>query len=381
MSDPQQPGEGAQSPQDPTANPSTTPGQDASSDGQQGGYAPPPPASYGGQGDYTPPSYTPGQPAGSAPAPSSAPQPPVGSAPEAPPAPGYAAYPGQAPTSGAYAAYPGAAQAGGPGQPGSPYGGQAGSPYGGSGQPPKSGKGLAIAAVAVGGAALLFSWVPFFGLVLALVGLALGIVTLVRKGGSKLLGWIGTGLSALAALISVVVLIFTFAFANEVNRQIEEGSPSFTSPAEPSSPSDEATDDESDSASGDESADSSNASFGETVTYDDGLAVTVSAPEAFTPGEYAVGADQAANVVFTITIANGTSENYDPSFAYPSVSSGGVEATDIYDSDSALDQPRTAVPAGQSVSWKAAFSVADPGAVVLQISPDSFDYDDVVYQN
>ena len=410
MSDPQQPGEGAQAPKDPPATPPSTPDQ---------GQGAPPPAPYqrpegdvpapdpvpplGGSeaddptpGAYVPPAYQPGQAAASASAPGSAPEPPAGSVPEAPPAPaGYGAYPVDGQPAPAYTAYPAGqpgqpaayGQAGGPGQPGAPgQPGQPGQPgyasYPGQQAPrPQGGNGLTIAAVVVGGLALLLSWVPGLGLVLALAGLALGIVALVRKKGSKVLAWVGTGLSALAALIAIVVLIVTGLVVNAVD-QIDQGLPQGgapTSPAEPTTPSDDASDD---SATGeDESTGSSeNAAFGDTWEYEDGLAITVSAPEPYTPGEYAAGADQAANLVFTVTVVNGTSANYEP-LLYEQVSSGGVESSQIFDSGTDVGgSPNTVIPAGQTITYRVAYSVTDPAQVVFQISP-GFDYDSAVYQS
>jgi len=395
MSDPQQPGEGAQAPKDPTATPPSTPDQ---------GPSVPPPAPYqrpagdspftaplppqaGSEADdpapgaYTPPSYQPGQPSGASPVPSSSPQPPAGSVPEAPPAPGYGAYPAPGQGAPAYAAgYPGSAQIGGPGQPGGPAypggPGQPGQPGGFPGQPgpPTSGggrgNGLVVAAVVVGGVALLFSWVPVFGLLLGLVGLALGIVAVVRKAGSRVLAWVGTGLSILATLIGIVVLLVTSLFVGEVNRQIDDGYPegSATVPAEPATPSEDAPAGE-------------NATFEDTWQYDDGLAVTVSAPEPYEPSTSAGGADQAADLVFTITLENGTDANFDASLAIPTVSSAGTESSLIVDSQGVTSlSPSTVVPAGQSASWQVAFSVSDPEQIVMSVWP-SFDYDPAVFTN
>jgi hypothetical protein len=238
--------------------------------------------------------------------------------------------------------------------------------------PGTGGNGLAIASVVLGGVGLLLCWI-FLGGILALVGLVLGVVALVGKRGSRLLAIIGTAVSGLALVISVIVTIVTFVAAASAIDQITESIESTSSSQAPSAEA-EAEDDSAETTT-------ENVAFGETVTYDDGLAVTVSAPEPFTPGEYAAGADQAAAVVFTITITNGTDKNFDPTLAYPSVASSGVEASSVYDSDASLDQPSTAVPAGQSVSWRAAFSVADPAQLILEISPGPFEYDSIVYQS
>jgi hypothetical protein len=293
----------------------------------------------------------------------SIPQPP--SDPQQPNQPGQ--YPGQ-PGPGQYPGPPasgvGAPPAGHPSQPGA-YGPPPTAP--GTG-----GNGLAIASVVLGGVGLLLCWI-FLGGILALVGLVLGVVALVGKRGSRLLAIIGTAVSGLALVISVIVTIVTFVAAASAIDQITESIESTSSSQAPSAEA-EAEDDSAETTT-------ENVAFGETVTYDDGLAVTVSAPEPFTPGEYAAGADQAAAVVFTITITNGTDANFDPTLAYPSVASSGVEASSVYDSDASLDQPSTAVPAGQSVSWRAAFSVADPAQLILEISPGPFEYDSIVYQS
>jgi hypothetical protein len=293
----------------------------------------------------------------------SIPQPP--SDPQQPNQPGQ--YPGQ-PGPGQYPGPPasgvGAPPAGHPSQPGA-YGPPPTAP--GTG-----GNGLAIASVVLGGVGLLLCWI-FLGGILALVGLVLGVVALVGKRGSRLLAIIGTAVSGLALVISVIVTIVTFVAAASAIDQITESIESTSTSQAPSAEA-EAEDDSAETTT-------ENVAFGETVTYDDGLAVTVSAPEPFTPGEYAAGADQAAAVVFTITITNGTDANFDPTLAYPSVASSGVEASSVYDSDASLDQPSTAVPAGQSVSWRAAFSVADPAQLILEISPGPFEYDSIVYQS
>jgi hypothetical protein len=232
------------------------------------------------------------------------------------------------------------------------------------------GNGLAIASVILGGVGLVLSWI-FLGGILALVGLVLGVVALLKKRGSRLLAIIGTSVSALALVISVIVTIVTIVAAASAIDQINE---SLESTSVSQAPTAEAEDDAAETTT-------ENVAFGETVTYDDGIAVTVSAPEPFTPSEYAAGADQAANVVLTITIQNGTDANFDPALAYPTVASNGVEGSSVFDSDDTLNSPSTAVPAGQSVSWRAAFSVADPAQLILEISPGPFEYDSIVYQS
>lgn len=258
-------------------------------------------------------------------------------------------------------------QAGQPGQPYAPYGGQPSSPAGGNG--------LAIASVVLGGVGLLLSIIVFGG-VLGLVGLALGIVALLKKTGSRLLAIIGTALSGLAVLVSVAVLVVGLVAAGSVRDSIDESSgetggssdPGVTEPTE-------STDDASEEAA------SENAVFGDVWSYDDGISVSVSAPQPFTPSETAAGADQAAAVVFTVTVQNDTGANYDPIETYSSVSSGGVEASQVFDSAQGLmGSPSTTVPAGQSATWQEVYSVSDPAQLVYQIAP-GYDYDAAVFTN
>src|SRR5689334_4341570 len=75
------------------------------------------------------------------------------------------------------------------------------------------------------------------------------------------------------------------------------------------------------------------AAFGQTKIYTDGIAVTVTAPQPYTPSASAAGvqAGESAFVV-TITITNGTSGNFDPAVVRVSAQGGGVEASEIFDS-------------------------------------------------
>jgi hypothetical protein len=303
------------------------------------------PRDENGRGDQTPPPSAPQppQPAYGATPPPSAPQPAYG-APQQP-------YGGQSqqPYGGQQAPY-GAAPTGAPA-------------YGQAPQPPQGGNGLAIASIVVGGVGLLLSFVGF-GAILAIVGLVLGIIALVKKKGARMLALIGTIVSGLGVLIGIAVVIVGLVIGLASVQAVNDSLPTSGSI------------DSGDSESADSDASTENNAFGDTFTYDDGIAVTVSAPEAYTPGEYSSGADQAASVVFTVTIENGTDANFEP-MPYETATSGGVEASKVYDSD-IESSPTTVVPAGQTITYRIVFSVADADQIVFQMSP-SFDYDDVVF--
>lgn len=124
-------------------------------------------------------------------------------------------------------------------------------------------------------------------------------------------------------------------------------------------------------------------SFGESNVWEDGVELRVSAPEPYTPSEFASGAGLAENLVFAITITNNSGDDLEPS-PFPQLSSGGQEASQIFDvSADGQDvsvPPATVIRPGQSVTWRAAWSVADPNTLTMQVAPN-LQYEDVIFTN
>lgn len=121
--------------------------------------------------------------------------------------------------------------------------------------------------------------------------------------------------------------------------------------------------------------------FGEAWEYTNGLAVTVSPPEPFQASETAAGAEgYPAQVSFDVTIVNGSVASYDPSLAYITVAGGNTEGSEIFDFDNGVGgPPMTVVLPGREVTWEAAFAVDDATDLVVQVSPDSFDYEPAIF--
>ena len=160
--------------------------------------------------------------------------------------------------------------------------------------------------------------------------------------------------------------------------------------------------DESDSSSDDSSDDSSSSdddfsisegdialasgddplAFGDTAEWDDGITITVSEPEDFTPSEFATDTEGGDAVVFEITINNGTEENFDPSSVYPELQSGSSESSEIYDYDQLGERPSTTLLPGREVAWKVAFEVDDPDDLVMALQPSfGFEYAEAIFTN
>ncbi|GAA4735137.1 hypothetical protein GCM10023216_29970 [Isoptericola chiayiensis] len=104
-------------------------------------------------------------------------------------------------------------------------------------RPASERKGLAITALVLGIVALLGCWIPIlnFGSIgLGLIGVVLGVVALVQvskgRAGGKVMAIVGTALSAVAIVLSIVVNVFLFsvleeqapAIQDEIERQLEE---------------------------------------------------------------------------------------------------------------------------------------------------------------
>lgn len=125
---------------------------------------------------------------------------------------------------------------------------------------------------------------------------------------------------------------------------------------------------------------STTAKFGQSFEFENGISMTVSAPEPYTRDEYASGGeDAAAHLAFTVTIVNGSDANYDPSLFYATVQSGNTEAEQIFDSANGLNgSPSTAVLPGRETTFKIGFGVADPADLVMEVAP-GFEYDAAIF--
>ncbi len=103
------------------------------------------------------------------------------------------------------------------------YGGSYGNQGGYGGPPPKNG--IGIAAMVVGIVALFLFWIPFLGVIVAIVGLVLGIVG-IRKASrgeatNKGMAIAGVATGGLALVGSLLITIFVFAAVDEFGNFFE----------------------------------------------------------------------------------------------------------------------------------------------------------------
>ncbi|GHF22489.1 hypothetical protein [Pseudolysinimonas yzui] len=118
--------------------------------------------------------------------------------------------------------------------------------------------------------------------------------------------------------------------------------------------------------------------FGDSFEWSDGLAITVSAPAGYQPSASAYAPEAAAYVVFTVTIVNGSDENYEPAFT-ASMQSGNTESEQVFDIDQGVSGgPTTTLLPGREVTFPLAFGVSDPEDLVLEVGID-FAHDTAIF--
>ncbi len=122
--------------------------------------------------------------------------------------------------------------------------------------------------------------------------------------------------------------------------------------------------------------------FGQTVTYEDGLAVTVSAPQEHQVSESALNGS-AHYLIFTVTIRNGTSKSFDPTLSMTSASQGGTEVDQVVDfmEGETGFAPQTSILPGRSVSYTVTYGTGGTNGVTLEVNPYMFEYDSAVFAN
>lgn len=98
--------------------------------------------------------------------------------------------------------------------------------------------------------------------------------------------------------------------------------------------------------------------FGSTLDLGAGIALTITAPKSFVPGQFASNylKGQAANI-FNVTVKNSGTADLDPSTILFTVSSGTNSCTDVLDGDNGITgAPTDPIAAGTSISFK--FAIA-----------------------
>ena len=122
-------------------------------------------------------------------------------------------------------------------------------------------------------------------------------------------------------------------------------------------------------ASSTEAADDGKTVFGDTHTWADGLAITISEPEAFKPTASAAGVEgEGTPIKFEVTVENGTAEPVPAGMINMQSSSGGAEDQLIVDSQAGVEPASVDIRPGKTLSWTTAYMVNDPSDQAIQVT-------------
>jgi hypothetical protein len=233
--------------------------------------------------------------------------------------------------------------------------------------------GLGIAGLVLGLCGLVVGLIPLFGIgaiLLGLVGLVLGLVGVTRarrrvatNTRTAVTGVIACVLAIALGITGMVIVANAFTQLGEDLSAVGATTPSAgSSPAAGSAPATSAV------------------GFGQTFTYADGLAVTVDQPTTYRSSSTAAGDVNPHAYSVTVRITNNTGAAFDPVLLQVAMSTGGDQASQIYDSANDMgDRPQNQLQPGRSLTYELAFSTtAASGEAQVDVVP-SFSHDHAVF--
>ncbi|MEJ2888773.1 hypothetical protein [Actinomycetospora aeridis] len=226
--------------------------------------------------------------------------------------------------------------------------------------------GLGIAGLVLGLSGLVVGLIPLFGmgaLLLGIVGLVLGLVgvTRARRGAATntktaVTGVVACVLAVALGITGMVIVANAFTQLNEDLSAVGAGTPPVAAPA----PATTAV------------------AFGQTFTYADGLAVTVSEPTSYEPSSYAAGNTNPYAYSVTVRVTNNTGTAFDPVLLQTAMSTGGAPASQIFDAETGTP-PQNQLQPGRSMTYEVAFSTTtNSGEAQVDVTP-SFDHEAAVF--
>ena len=244
-------------------------------------------------------------------------------------------------------------------------------------QPPQAAlrNGLGTAALTLGIIGTVSGLIPFlFWLagILGVIALVLGLVGRgrVTRGEANNKGVTTTGavLGLAALVLSVVGTVITFALVNDVveeaRKEVQDSAPKNPTGQKPGAG---ATD-----GSAGQDAKGKALAAGDTAVYDDELKVTVSAPKAYSPSEFAVGHTKGNKAYqVTVVIENGGRAKFDATLVTADARAGkdGVTAEQIFDDKTGSGFSGTILPGKKATVTYAFDAPAAAANLTVEVSP------------
>lgn len=246
-----------------------------------------------------------------------------------------------------------------------PYGA---TPYANGGAPSGKRGNNVLGLIALGASVLglILGCIPvifWLGWILMFAGFVMGIIALVQKNKSK---WAGITAIAVSVVGSIISLIIVFVMAVS---SFDATDGSYSSNSESSSSS----------SSVSAAPASTTGNIGDTYTWEDGVSVTISQPESFTPDKYFTPKDDSMKDYqkYKITIKNDSDQAVDATLFSMNGISGGKSVENVYGED--LERaPSAKIQPGKSVTFTSGFLMEDHNDVSFDVYLD-YDRDEVTF--
>ena len=183
----------------------------------------------------------------------------------------------------------------------------------------------------------------------------------------------------LLAIAAIPTLILSLAACGSSSGTVTKGEETVT--VEQSAPAEEIVEEEVV-----EEPASTNPTFGDTYTWPDGLAITISAPQEITLSNEYMGELYDLSVgpvlAFDVTVHNGTDKDVEAIMINTQMTSGSSESEAVFATEEGLDMPSTTILPGKDLTWKVGYIVADPADLQLSVSDlNNFSNDKVHFTN
>jgi len=175
---------------------------------------------------------------------------------------------------------------------------------------------------------------------------------------------------AFAALAASVVFLSGCGGDSKVTDDPKTGSNASTKEAESEPDPEETTE-----------APKENPKFGQTVTYENGIQVTVGKPKSTKITEYAAMTKKWKSYqAFEVVVVNNSGKNFDVSGLYFTMQSNDEEAEQIFD-EGFDGAPSTTLLDGRQSKFRIGFGVNNPEDMVLELELGDFESEPTIYTN
>ncbi|WP_028810831.1 DUF4190 domain-containing protein [Streptomyces flavidovirens] len=247
--------------------------------------------------------------------------------------------------------------------------------------------GLGTAALILGIIGALSGLIPFFFWLAGILGVIALIMGLAGRGRAKRGGATNKGVALAGAILGLISLIMSvvgavilFKAVDDAVKDIDKATSGSSASKEPGDGSAKGSGKDKGknqgkggSAGSDTGKDAETLEAGDSAVYDDKLTVTMSAPEAYSPSEYAIGHTKGNKAYkVTVVIDNAGKEKFDAALVTAEARAGkdGVKAEQIFDEEVGEVFTGTVMPGKKATVVYAFDTPADAKTLLVEISPD-----------